>query len=88
MLGRPSNILTALLRRRDKFATRSTWLAQKALRGVASLYWIPLSSGRLVVIPYWFSGTFAVHSFNEATMQCDIMESLWSHPQQNLSRGK
>ena len=30
MHGRPLNILTALLRRRDKFATRSTWLAQRA----------------------------------------------------------
>ena len=31
--------------------------------------------GDKTLIPYWFSGTFAVHSFNEVTMQCDIMES-------------
>ena len=30
MLGGTLNILTALFRRRDKFATRSTWLAQRA----------------------------------------------------------
>ena len=34
MLGRTLNILTALFRRRDKFATRSTRLAQKVLSGM------------------------------------------------------
>ena len=34
MLGRPLNILDALFRRRNNFTSRSTWLAQEALRGM------------------------------------------------------
>ena len=47
MLGRHLNIFAALLRQRDKYATRSTWLAQKALSSMKvvtpRLNWIPLS---------------------------------------------
>ena len=48
MLERHLKIFAALLRQRDKYATRPTWLAQKALSGMKvvtpRLNWIPLSS--------------------------------------------